>query len=457
MRMLRAMHLDHVLDIQSWTQLALTLSFLITMTFGLIWLADVVQLAASPYHVVGCVVFLWNGAESGGMLINYDSGDLYQHKERVLGDLKRQTKDVLDHAKGQADKLTELLSQALAMDLNRLIRGMRAILRDKTLQEPHASATFERLVAGMATHLHELRRPAVEHFKKIVAHLGRDKCPKLRSALSRANHQSMVRLLNVERSAPLPVLLRTLTGMDSDGQASPVQWFGKGAAKVAPAAMTPGGASPTDEEVQNPASIVLQPILEMMGWFSKEFDHKLLEPDAHVEAAGSGESGSCTLRMRLVLGLVFSALYGALTMVEMFWLERSWTIMDVSKVLSLCAMFFYMGATMVVMCDLERLDAVLQMQSVIHKLEDLKWSINQLNAHLFAGTDQSISVITDVKLHMSAKLDLIDNFLYSTRHRDVPLADYDSLAKVFSTSEPPASRASPRAKTTGEGWPLLPV
>merc|ERR1719265_2925084 len=69
---------------------------------------------------------------------------------------------------------------------------MRTILQKFGQRYPHEAILYEQLVIAMATHLHNLRRPGLRQFSKVIQISG-DK--KLMSKLSEEHRQSMINLL----------------------------------------------------------------------------------------------------------------------------------------------------------------------------------------------------------------------------------------------------------------------
>lgn len=410
---LRVLHLDHVLEIKSPVQVALLLSFVITALFGIIWVVNLIQLRAHMLHVVGCPIFIWNALLSLEILINYDqNGDLYKQKEKVHQELKRQTQDMLVHARNQAGKLRNLLDETLKSELNRHIADMKAILypdMKDCLHEDGNQRTFNKLVTCFADHLHQLRAPSLDHFKSLLEHAPRAQSAQLKKIMTSTDQQSMVQLLTRDDEQQ-PLALRTRTAPR-----------GKLASDSIHGNDLPANATPADE--------VLLPMRKVMDWFTNSD----LAPGMPEEVGATASKGGhicSTLRMRLMLGSAFSLAYLCMLLLSLME-DNSMIIWRIPNICSSCAMLFYLFANGLVMVDTEKLDAVLMMQDAIHKLEEFKWSVNQLNTHLFANTDKTISVVSDVKQCMDPRMNLISDFFRKTRNRMVCLAEYKDLAKNF--------------------------
>merc|ERR1712238_360548 len=91
------------------------------------------------------------------------------------------------------------------------------------------------------------------------------------------------------------------------------------------------------------------------------------------------------------------------------------------KVFGMLAMACYMVSLGVVLWNVERLDAVLQVQEEIHEIEDFKRQIDQLNAHDLTDEDSSVSMIQSVEKALTEQKRLVAAFFNSAWGESVPL------------------------------------
>jgi len=101
----------------------------------------------------------------------------------------------------------------------------------------------------------------------------------------------------------------------------------------------------------------------------------------------------------------------------------------VRKVFGILAMSCYMVSLGIVLWNVERLDAVLQVQEEIHEIEDFKRQIDQLNAHDLAEEDSGISLIQSVEKALMEQKALVAAFFNSAWGDSVGLERYRLLAE----------------------------
>ncbi|CAE8629798.1 unnamed protein product [Polarella glacialis] len=103
-----------------------------------------------------------------------DGDEMREKKERYLNEMQKQVGDVLARATGQAQKLCGMLSAELDEKVKDHVIRMQKILGecDKS-NSSEAPAVYENLAKQMVLHLHSLRRPAIEHFQKLISLSGR--------------------------------------------------------------------------------------------------------------------------------------------------------------------------------------------------------------------------------------------------------------------------------------------
>merc|ERR1712217_402121 len=100
----------------------------------------------------------------------------------------------------------------------------------------------------------------------------------------------------------------------------------------------------------------------------------------------------------------------------------------VRKLFGMCAMVCYAVSLSVVLWNVERLDAVLQVQEEIHELEEFKRLIDGLNAHDLTEEDSSVSIIQSVEKDIAEQKSLVESFFNNAFGESVPLAAFEQLA-----------------------------
>eukprot|EP00434_Breviolum_minutum_P016379 symbB.v1.2.014436.t1/scaffold1054.1/size141114/8 len=179
--------MDHLLDITG-LRFMLLVGALISGLFGFTWLLDAIQLRHTPWSdegvgkysclvkAVGGVMLLMMFRHSVVALAYFDEdGDrLQRRKERYLDEMTKQVGDVLLRATTQAQTLCGMLSAQLDEKVGEHVRRMQRILQQcEKLPSAEATSVYMRLAELMALHLHQLRKPAIDHFQKLIALSGK--------------------------------------------------------------------------------------------------------------------------------------------------------------------------------------------------------------------------------------------------------------------------------------------
>mmetsp|Transcript_114786 Transcript_114786/g.244995 ORF Transcript_114786/g.244995 Transcript_114786/m.244995 type:complete len:574 (+) Transcript_114786:50-1771(+) len=501
-RWLQVLHLEHVLEFKSATKVMLMLSCLISLGFSVSWLLDIAQLtcfATSPWtregvgswtclhQLVGGIILLFMFRHSAMALAYYDEdGDaLRQRKERSLSELEKQCGDVLVRATSQAKQLCGMLSADLDEKVNEHVGRLQTILgKIEHDADPEAQRIYERLVIQMAHHLHNLRKPAIEHFEKLIALSGQAQF--LQDALDRERHQSMVELLSGKHGLPRTETVHSdpelgvLSGRFGRSDDGLHLWvFGCCHPHHGRAAREPQKNNsvdlkfclPTEADLQNelrelspeerrksPEKVVLRPMRLVLRWFGKIEPEKdggfcggsakrplVWETDQRewydqLEAVFTHLRNSPFYRCMLfgiVASVGFFAFYWHMTGTLISLLRNGdchglTSISCISalfrQVFGLCAMACYAASLVVVVWNVERLDAVLQVQEEIHDLEDFKRQVDHLNANVLSDEDSSVSMMQTIEQHLAEQKRLVVAFINDSWGGTVQLSKYDHLA-----------------------------
>mmetsp|Transcript_70405 Transcript_70405/g.205920 ORF Transcript_70405/g.205920 Transcript_70405/m.205920 type:complete len:568 (-) Transcript_70405:91-1794(-) len=505
-RWLQVLHLDHLVEVSSATKAMLMLSCVLSLGFGAAWISDILRLSCFTghpwttegvgkytccYELVGGVVLIVMAKHSLMALAYFDEADdgLRQAKERCLAELERQCSTVLRRATGQAKQLVGMLSADLEEKVNDHVGRMQTILgRIENDSDPQAQEVYTQLASSMAHHLHNLRRPAIEHFKKLISLSGQARF--LEEVLERERHESMVQLLTgkatgmprtetVHGELEVGLLFGGLVGRIRHGWGACACCCQAGGSR--PQLQRRSSVElkfnlPTEADLQeelrepspeerrrSPEKVVLRPMRLVLQWFEK------IEPDP--EGGGASRAGSpaargqgfnwgapereiCEQLEEVVLHLRRSPVYRCMLMgivASLFFFSFYWQTAGqvlqllrdgscpgpvavsclgafIRKVFGLCAMGCYAISLTIVLWNVERLDAVLQVQEEIHDIEDFKRHIDRLNMQLLAEDDSNISMIQTIERHLAEQKRLVVAFYNDCWGGTVQLARVQQLA-----------------------------
>uniref|UniRef100_A0A7S1L535 Uncharacterized protein n=1 Tax=Alexandrium catenella TaxID=2925 RepID=A0A7S1L535_ALECA len=523
-RWLQVLHLDHLVEVNSATKAMLMVSSVISVGFSFGWLSDILQLTCFTghpwtdegigqytclYKFLGGLVLLVMAKHSLIAWAYFDETDdgLRLKKERCLGELERQCGTVLRRATKQAKQLVGLLSADLEEKVNDHVARMQTILgRIEHDQDPQAQQLYERLATSMAHHLHGLRQPAIEHFRKLVALSGQARF--LEEVLERERHESMVGLLT-GKATGLPrtetghsdlevsLLLGGLVGhihrgwtaaccCCSTGAAGPLQRRSSVELKFSlptEADLQEELREPTPEErKRSPEQVVLRPMRLVLRWFEKIVpDHEAAARSPASAASGSAvdwgapEREVCEQLAEVLLHLRRSPVYrcmllGILASIAFFvfyWQTAGQVVgllragscrgpesvscvgAFLRKVFGLCGMGCYAVSLTVVLWNVERLDAVLQVQEEIHEIEDFKRQIDRLNTQLLAEDDSNISMIQTIERQLAAQKRLVAAFYNDCWGGTVQLSRFEQLASELESA---LSKGRSLRERAGQLW-----
>eukprot|EP00929_Paragymnodinium_shiwhaense_P095837 TRINITY_DN5714_c0_g2_i1.p1 TRINITY_DN5714_c0_g2~~TRINITY_DN5714_c0_g2_i1.p1 ORF type:complete len:543 (-),score=107.90 TRINITY_DN5714_c0_g2_i1:522-2150(-) len=472
---------DDLLDIaDSRLRLMLFGSCLISFFTGIAWIMDFAQFScfqASPwtmggihehtclYHLVGGCVMIFMFFHSLTALLYYDEDgeELRQKKERALADLEKQCVDVLQRATGQARKLCGLLSADLGDKVREHVNRMRTIL-DKVKNDPSImradSGLHTKLVTSMAHHLHRLRQPALVQFEKLIALSGQSNF--LVHTLDHERQQSMVQLLVGQES-----LIRTETmeasaadffrGLLTFGQDQPLL---ARANSVNSRLKLPSEFDLREELVEassnectnSPEKVVLRPLRLVLRWFekieAKTIGKSRAIPGRVVYDSTAQQVGAVLQHLQkspmyrmMLLGIACSV---AFTFIEFSMMMNVIHNMRQGKcpgqyvvpcffalgrnVVGMLAMLCYSVSLAVVLWNVDRLDAVLQVAQEMQELEDFKRQVDHLNAHDLHDEESSVSMIQIVEAQLTEQKHLVSGFFNKCWGKPVTIADYQALA-----------------------------
>eukprot|EP00928_Gymnodinium_smaydae_P030273 TRINITY_DN22556_c0_g1_i1.p1 TRINITY_DN22556_c0_g1~~TRINITY_DN22556_c0_g1_i1.p1 ORF type:complete len:561 (-),score=66.88 TRINITY_DN22556_c0_g1_i1:39-1721(-) len=509
-RWLKIFHMDHFLDFNSPVRIMLLLSCIISLTCSISWILDTVQLSCfmpTPwnqegvgqytclYQFVGGILLFVMFCHSATALAYYDEDDeaLRMKKERDLHELEQECGDVLQRATGQAKKLCGMMTADLDEKVREHVDHMMMIL--KKLQgdhRPEAMHIHESLVTQMAHHLHQLRKPALDRFEKLIDLSGRSDF--MAETLRRQRKESMVALLTgkkqldggrhgIQRTETLASDVGAdveIGGAYSSGPGyfswsslgchvmedyenvelmRPQQWR-----SVHQKLSLPTEADLVDElrdldpdEVRrSPEKLVLRPLRLVLKWFEKTEQKKHTRsqlPPSRSRSARDASKGVadqvdaiCThlknssLYRWMILG-IFCSLMFALIYAHM--LVTVWTLMRnggckhflmpacigalLRQLIGVCAMLCYAISLGIVMWNIDRLDAVLQVHQEIRELEDFKRQVNQINANDLVDEETSAAMIEAVLEQLFLQRKLIGDFYNRGWGGELALSDYERL------------------------------
>eukprot|EP00437_Effrenium_voratum_P055330 CAMPEP_0181534576 /NCGR_PEP_ID=MMETSP1110-20121109/73815_1 /TAXON_ID=174948 /ORGANISM="Symbiodinium sp., Strain CCMP421" /LENGTH=545 /DNA_ID=CAMNT_0023665937 /DNA_START=46 /DNA_END=1680 /DNA_ORIENTATION=+ len=483
-RWLQVVHMDHLLEITG-LRLMLIIGCLISGVFGVSWILDFIQLRClqhSPWSdegvgkysclmkVGGGVMLLMMFRHSAVALAYYDEdGDrLQRRKERYLDEMTKQVGDVLQRATTQAQTLCGMLSAELDEKVGDHVRRMQKILQQcEKSKSPEAPAVYSRLTELMAIHLHHLRKPAIDHFQKLISLSG--KAFFLEETLRQQRHTSMVKLLTVNstRLARRMDLPRTETVQDDPELAHLIgahlvqgadtccsccrrrpqtqqvaSSLDKSFSLPTQADLVNELREPTQDELLNsPEAVVLQPVKLVLKWFEKiEPMQSRRDPRADVLRGVSvcgtpktpvGQMKTVVMHLRdsplyrsLLVGILFSVV---IFIFHFHMLGVVWALLregnqckavsffmcctELLRVLSVLAgMICYSLSLIVVIWNVEKLDAVLQVSEELHELHDFKAQIDALNANDLADEDSDISMLQVVERKLARQKRIVAEF-----------------------------------------------
>lgn len=547
-RLLKLLGLEHIVQLKGTVRIVLFLCCIISLGFSGIWIADIVQFTcfnSTPwtdeglaqytclYQGVGSLVFLVMFKDSFAALCYYDDAgeELREQKKQMLCELKQQVSDVLARATKRASELCGLLSVELGREVECYIGLLKQILRILQNTDPE-SALNERLLIAMSRHLHDLRRPALFHFHKLIKLTGNDN-DFLKDALRKEHGQSMVQLLVGCRAGDprTDALPRTET-LDVEGREFfralvPFQLQGSTGSclkfcccyrrsrqpRLARAStsmvMTLGvperqslqselrDLTPEEKE-RSPQLVVLKPVNLVLKWFSllnsklpdSSTDFKTgfstaKDVDASMQGQGIGEHidtlGKQSRIERVLyhlqnspkyrsflLGTFFCAAY------TLFYAHMCHKLIDMllageckslvflecigalfRKVFGLCCMACYVWSMIMVIWNIDHLDAVLDLHMEMQELQDFKEEIEKLNAHAFTQGRNRVSMIQDIAQCLYSKKHIVDEFVKTTYGDRVPLSRFEELVRQLEGERNTLQTGPARTRREEESQPLM--
>mmetsp|Transcript_27308 Transcript_27308/g.75960 ORF Transcript_27308/g.75960 Transcript_27308/m.75960 type:complete len:563 (-) Transcript_27308:159-1847(-) len=467
------------------------------------------------YQLVGGVVLLFMFQHSAMALAYYDEdGDeLRLKKEQYLGELERQCTDVLSRANGQAKKMTGMLTADLDDKVKEHVDRMRTILEKIKGQRPNAAASrvYDRLVEMMARHLHQLRQPAMQHFEKLISLSTSSRF--LADALHRMKQQSMVEVLTGVRG---PIRTETTDADPEFGFGGGFAIFTDYAPSTfnlgnwgfdnqpqiqRNSSMDRRLRLPTEgdlrDELQdltsddlknNPAKAVLKPLRVVLKWFM------VIKPEGKTVGRGFGggrtpvsnrniggrvddvwsKAGLVCYHIQhsnfykwMVLGIMCSVFF-----VYMY-CHMLVTVIDVigkgecprlvmftcvgaffRQIAGIVAMCLYTVSLGTVLWNVDKLDAVLQVQQEIDELQNFKSQMDRLNAHDLTDADSSVSMIQTVEDQLIEQKRLVGVFFNKAWGQSPQLADFENLASELEVA---LLRPPPGCKTPAGGMDESPA
>mmetsp|Transcript_46495 Transcript_46495/g.133911 ORF Transcript_46495/g.133911 Transcript_46495/m.133911 type:complete len:570 (-) Transcript_46495:46-1755(-) len=215
-----------------------------------------------------------------------------------------------------------------------------------------------------------------------------------------------------------------------------------------------------EEQQRHPQRVVLRPLRLVLKWFEK-IEPKRDQP-GRVRSAIGDATGLAMREVRSVTDKVMAVwlhlrrsafyrcvLFGIVCSLLLFafYFHMFFVCIDVMrkgechgqlivscfmamlrKVVGMFAMACYATALSVVLWNVERLDAVLQVQEEIHELEDFKRQVDRLNAHELAEDDSDVSIIQSVEGNLAHQKRLVIAFFEGAFGESVPLSAFQRLA-----------------------------
>eukprot|EP00929_Paragymnodinium_shiwhaense_P035222 TRINITY_DN19044_c0_g1_i2.p1 TRINITY_DN19044_c0_g1~~TRINITY_DN19044_c0_g1_i2.p1 ORF type:complete len:530 (-),score=106.19 TRINITY_DN19044_c0_g1_i2:77-1666(-) len=448
---LEALHLDYLIEIHSPMRVMLFLSCLISLSFSLIWLMDVAQLnclETTPwrdrgwgdytclYKLVGGVGLLFMFQHSATALAYFDDtgDDLRAKKEKLLTEVQKQCEDVLKRTTGQAKQLIQRLSSSLSQRVHEHVSRQRQLL--EVLHKRGDTALREELLKEMAYLLHYLRRPPMHKLAKLIDVFG-SSGDELRAALNEERHSSMVDLLGgsasnartmtLEPDAESPIL-----SLPARVALSPQSSLGGVLRLPGTDAFLGGELRPLSlqEKAEAPEKSVLRPLHLVLKYLEKlEENHKKAASPHKLEGVAIPQVnhwrqqlskvlrhlGESTFYRSIFFGWIFSLL------LLVFYIERLLAMIHVlhanechgvewctcvfafvRQSLGLLAMLCYVVSLFVVIYNIDRLDAVLQVQEELRHVEGFRRHIEVLNATELSE-ERSIALLEEVDTALRAQ------------------------------------------------------
>jgi hypothetical protein len=530
-RALKFLHVEHVLSLRSRFQVVLSLSCVISLVFMLVWASDIWNMTCfrrSPwteeglarftclYQFIGCIVFLFMFRHAVVALCYYDDEheELRQKKQRILVELRQQCNEVLARATKRASALCDALAERLGSEIKVHVKNMRTILQAFGKSYPNESTLYEELVVAMATHLHDLRQPALQQFSRLIEISGDHL---LIENLSQEHRQSMIELLAESGPDGMP-LKSSLTGragtvVDDDsgfgiGHIPATTWlsamlearmpsfFGPATRNSAPTHQLKMGLSTTEEKVfwekhrltssdrkHSPELVVLRPVRLVLAWLS-QVQSVPVEPPVSSTIVGSTIVAKPVRELRdskmcrhFVIGILFCTFYlifYAITAREVAVLlseggcqynEISCSAAFGRKLFGLCAMACYVMSMSMVVYNIDRVDKVLQATQELRDMEDFKHEIDQLNTHAFATKDGGkdgaprLTMLTEIADLLDAKKIVVEQFMQANLGGQISQRKYQELLLELcddGSSSPPIRHARSYSEAMGpEADPLM--
>jgi len=477
-RLLKLMHMDHVLKMKSKIRVILLMSCVISLVFAGVWASDIVNLnflRRTPwtdkgiarftffYQGIGMLLFLWMFKNSTVALCNYDDDNekLHEKKKRILNETKEQALSVLKRAQDKANSLCELMADLLASDIQGLVTKMKKILSEVKTNYGDEDL-YEGLVVAMATHLHDLRSPAMRQFSKLID-ICKGENQFLVDELTKEEHQSMIIVLTDQHglagragtvlgTTEFDLIVANLGSDFAHRVEAPSRWCGKRRKKKN--ALKVGLTQKEEAEIlkkyrpkdRTPPvqQIVLRPVYIMLAWLGKA---KAIAPDAATDNTAEDPPPEEKLSMKqwFIAGAIFCffyLLFYAFTAKEVLILlnegaceynELACMTAFARKCLGLAAMAFYIFAMMEVIKNIEKIDSVIWAQEEIHDMEDFKHEIDQLNTHTFnqqeGGPDSAprLTMLSEIAERLEKSRDIFEDHYNSAYGHQVNIDKYKDL------------------------------
>jgi hypothetical protein len=418
-----AIKMDHVLDVQSCVHVALWFDVVISLIYGFIWFSDVLQiecLRCLAYQPIGTAIFFANAWIAGVLLASYDeTGKLQEQLKNQHEDLNAETANMTREAAAQNNKMSGMLAKSLLNELNQLIADQRTILPqskricDKTL--------YRSLIDVMADRLIAIRKSATVHF-----HLKEQYPP---------SHRFMRNLL--------------IQGIDDRGQDFRMRDVFDlrqhlSHSLFSSRTVTLKEVSPSTLSYAEQALWPEDEMLEKLNDFRQGLQQKgasaagFVDPDKHTP----GRLFDSPMCKSLVFGLVTNCLLllfycytGSGLIMEindkdcgkLCWLDAVDGL--VRKFIGILACACQIGAMIVIIANLDKLDPILLMKQNIEALQDVKRSMEQLNTLFVSGAKENIEmgdVIHDVVKEKRMTAEFVRKLAAREGH-SLQVADFQEL------------------------------
>lgn len=451
---LKVLGVEHALEIKSCLHCALLFDFLISLSYGIIWLSNVMQLSCLhclAYEPLGTVVFFVNAWVAGVLLTNFDdTGELQQKEEQVHSELLEDVERNTNAAAERADALLSVLTKGLMDQIERLVEDLRTILHSVHQQYPEDVSMYGQLRGCMADALLRLRASAVKHFVNETGAIPRGHVPY-------RSRRDMCRLLD-----------------DGESGMSSILELGRNIFRAASDGLTGGLSS---------AEMVLWPkatMVKLLSGYSTQLEEQSrLKRLRKNLALGSGEERGCgrfvgsPFCMWLVFGLLTSI--ALLSFYVYTGLELIADIHDkdcklscrmeaidglVRRCLGVCAMLCQALTILVIITKIDKLDSVLMVKKHIKELQGIKQSIDQMNSELSTSTDESLQFacvrkeVLEIKCHAEAFVRKLAGRQHNSK---VPLEEYSKLMEYWRSPaiQKAALAMSPSSSAPEEAVPLV--